>query len=87
MQERKRSFAALTELKQAERQGGTSAFHDHANLKDALGKKALELAVAWMENKDPKRLARLLGIEKKGPLGDLCEKLVAWGIAPNTRPA
>ncbi|TKD09968.1 hypothetical protein [Polyangium fumosum] len=84
---KKSELTALAELKQTERQGGTSAFHDHANLKDALGKKALELAVAWMENKDRKRMAKLLGIEKKGPVGELCEKLVAWGIAPNTRPA
>ncbi len=80
-------LAALTGLMQAEGQGGTSAFHDHANLKETLGNKALERAVAWMEKQDPKRIARLLGIEKKTHLGELCEKLLAWGIALNTRPA
>ncbi|AUX44766.1 uncharacterized protein SOCE26_062340 [Sorangium cellulosum] len=52
---------------------------------DALGRDALELAVAWIEPRDPKRNARLLGIALHTPLGELCEKLLAWGIAPAAR--
>jgi hypothetical protein len=53
---------------------------------DALGKDALDLAVAWMAPRDPRRNARLLGIAGNTPAGDLCEKLLAWGIAMAARP-
>jgi hypothetical protein len=54
---------------------------------DGFGPDALELAVAWLAPRDPRRNARLLGIERRTPVGDLCEKLLAWGIAPAERPA
>ncbi|HSN99150.1 MAG TPA: hypothetical protein VLS89_12735 [Candidatus Nanopelagicales bacterium] len=54
---------------------------------DVLGSDALELAVAWIEPRDPARNARLLGITRNTPTGDLCEKVLAWGIALAARQA
>jgi hypothetical protein len=54
---------------------------------DDLGGDALALAVAWMKPRDPARNAKLLGLAPKTPIGDLCEKLLAWGIALASRPA
>jgi hypothetical protein len=54
---------------------------------DALGEDALRLAVAWLAPRDPRRNARLLGIEAGTASGELCEKVLAWGLAPAARPA
>jgi hypothetical protein len=48
---------------------------------DALGGDALELVVEWLKPRDPKRNAKLLGLATGTPLGDLCEKVLAWGLA------
>lgn len=54
---------------------------------EALGTDALDLAVKWMKPRDARRNADLLGIAPRTPTGDLCEKLLAWGIAPPAHPA
>jgi hypothetical protein len=51
---------------------------------DPLGTEALRLAEAWLAPRDPARNARLLCIHDLphgSPLRDLCEKIVAWGLA------
>jgi hypothetical protein len=54
---------------------------------DRLGKDALELVVAWLKPRDPRRNARLLGIATNPAIADLCEKILAWGLALAARPA
>lgn len=54
---------------------------------DALGRDALELAVSWLKPREPRRNAKLLGLARGTPLGDLCELVLAWGPALSARPA
>lgn len=54
---------------------------------DALGRDTLPLAAAWLKTRDPWRNARLLGLERGMPLGDLGERVLAWGLALSARPA
>lgn len=54
---------------------------------DALGRDALELAVSWLKPREPRRNAKLLGLARGTPLGDLCELVLAWGLALSARPA
>ncbi len=53
---------------------------------DALGRDALELAVSWLKRSDPRRNAKLLGLAPGTALGDLCERVLAWGLALSARP-
>lgn len=47
----------------------------------ALGAEALKMAVSWMQQQDRKRIAKLMHFANARDLVDLCEMVVAWGIA------
>lgn len=47
----------------------------------ALSDKALHLAVSWMQRQDRRRVAKLIRLREDPRLLDLCETIVAWGIA------
>ncbi len=47
----------------------------------ALGSEALKMAVSWMQQQDRKRIAKLMHFRYSPDLVDLCEMVIAWGIA------
>lgn len=54
---------------------------------EGLGEHALEHAVRWLCGQGPRRLANLLSFERDRRLVELCEIIVAWGLAPAGRPS